>query len=175
MPHPAPVVVHKPSASPVTRNTPVEASGAATQVARGLITALDQRSKRRAPATADNIALVARWIDNEGGLWADNPLNTSAGSGSYPHQYTSGGQDTGIPVFPTMATGVEAAVTTLLSNQAYARILRVLRSGSASCSTSASAVIRSPWAAGHYDHDRSGFCAGRIVAPRRGQRHPRRG
>ncbi len=86
---------------------------------------LDRRARptiqTQSSATADNIALVARWIDNEGGLWADNPLNTSAGSGSYPHQYTSGGQDTGIPVFPTMATGVEAAVTTLLSNQAYAR------------------------------------------------------
>ena len=165
-PSSAPAAPQGRSVPPVKRPAFALAAGPAAQVARSLIFALDQRSNRRVPATADNVALVARWIDNEGGLWANNPLNTSAGSASYPHQYTSGGQDTGIPIFPTMETGVEAAAATLLSNRAYAHILRVLRSGSAPCSAFASAVIRSPWASGHYDHDRSGFCAGRISATR---------
>jgi hypothetical protein len=173
--HPPPVAASGQSPVPVTRTAPAQVSGPAAQVARSLISAIGQRSKLRLPASADNIALLARWIDNEGGLWADNPLNTSAGSASYPHQFTAGGQDTGIPIFPTMATGVEAATATLLSNHAYARILRVLRSGSAPCAAFAAAVIRSPWASGHYDHDRSGFCSGRIVATSHGQRHRRRG
>lgn len=104
------------------------------------------------PATADNLSLLERWMANEGGLWADNPLNTSLHSGEYPHQITTGGQDTGIPIFPNMATGIAATATTLLS---YPSILRVLRSGRASCVTFAKAVIRSPWASSHYPHDGS--------------------
>jgi hypothetical protein len=138
-------------------------------VAVSLISAINQKSggKEAIPITADNVALLARWMANEGGLWADNPLNTSASSAAYPHQHTASGQDTGIPIFSSMAVGVEAAATTLLSNQSYARILRVLRSGRASCLTFATAVVRSPWASGHYGRDPSGFCSGRITPHRR--------
>ncbi|MDR3650304.1 MAG: hypothetical protein P4L20_14505 [Acidimicrobiales bacterium] len=124
------------------------------------------------PDTADNIGLLGRWMANEGGLWADNPLNTSLDAGSYPHQFTASGQDTGIPIFPDLAAGVAATATTLLSNPSYSRILHVLRSGSASCIAFARVVIQSPWASGHYDHDPVGFCSGSIVPARRGhQRH----
>jgi hypothetical protein len=134
---------------------------------------LEARGKVKIPPSADNVALLGRWMANEGGLWANNPLNTSLDSAANPHQRTSGGTDTGIPIFSSMNSGVEAAATTLLSNPSYARILRVLRSGKASCLAFATAVVRSPWASGHYDHDPSGFCSGRIVAVHRGHRHRR--
>ncbi len=147
--------------------------GAGTsRAAAGLIRAIDQQSGSRGaiPDTADNVELLGRWMDNEGGLWADNPLNTSLHAGSYPHQFTSGGQDTGIPIFPSLATGLAATATTLLSNPSYARILKVLGSGSASCISFARAVIQSPWAAGHYDYNPAGFCSGSITPVRRGRK-----
>jgi hypothetical protein len=123
--------------------------------------------------TADNIRLLGRWMANEGGLWANNPLNTSADAAAYPHQRTASGQDTGIPIFSSMPLGVQATVATLLSSGSYAHILRVLRSGSSSCLSFATAVVRSPWASGQYGHHPSGFCSGRIVPVREGQRHHR--
>jgi hypothetical protein len=160
-----------PAASPVM----APASSETARVAVDLISAinLQARGKVKIPPSAQNVALLGRWMANEGGLWANNPLNTSMGSGANPHQRTSGGADTGIPVFSTMNSGVEATATTLLSNPSYARILRVLRSGRASCLAFATAVVRSPWASGHYDHDPSGFCSGRIVARQRGHGHRR--
>lgn len=127
------------------------------------------------PGTANNINLVTRWVANEGGLWANNPLNTSHGSAAYPHQFTTSGQDTGIPIFPTLSSGIAATAATLLSNPSYGRVLRLLRSGAASCVSFARAVIRSPWASGHYGHDPVGFCSGRIVPVRRGHRRHRPG
>jgi hypothetical protein len=140
-----------------------------------LIAAINQKSAGRVaiPVTGDNITLLGRWMANEGGLWADNPLNTSEGSAAYPHQRTASGQDTGIPIFSSMSVGIAATAVTLLSNPSYARILRVLRSGSASCLTFATAVVRSPWASGHYGHDPSGFCSGRITPHRRAHRRHR--
>ncbi len=140
-----------------------------------LISEIDRIENRNGaiPVTADNVSLLERWMANEGGLWANNPLNTSVNAAEYPHQRTANGQDTGIPIFSNMSTGIQATAATLLSNPSYARILRVLRSGSSSCQAFATAVIRSPWASGHYGHDPSGFCSGRIVAVRRGQRHHR--
>jgi hypothetical protein len=119
--------------------------------------------------TSDNIVLLGRWMANEGGLWADNPLNTSLDSASYPHQYTASGQNTGIPIFPSLSAGVAATAMTLLGNPKYGRILKVLSSGEATCIAFARTVIQSPWASGHYDHDPSGFCSGKIVPPRRGR------
>jgi hypothetical protein len=131
---------------------------------------LSSRGRYKAPVTATNISLLTRWMANEGGLWANNPLNTSHGSATYPHQITTSGQDTGIPIFPTLASGVAATAATLLSNPSYARVLRLLGSGKASCVSFARAVIRSPWASGHYGHDPAGFCSGRIVPVRRTHR-----
>jgi len=147
-------------------------------VAAALIVAVDQQSggTQRIPVTADNVSLLGRWMGNEGGLWADNPLNTSLGASGNPHQFTASGQDTGIPIFPTMAAGVKATAATLLSNPSYARILAVLRRGTASCTTFATAVVRSPWASSHYGHSAAGFCSGNL-APRpgrAGRRHHRR-
>ena len=146
-------------------------------VAAQLIGAINQQAKRQGPIpeTADNVSLLGRWMANEGGLWADNPLNTSLGAASYPHQYTASGQDTGIPIFSNLSSGLAATATTLLSNPSYARILKVLRSGKASCLQFAKAVIQSPWASGHYDHNPAGFCEGRIVPAHRGHkpRHAR--
>jgi hypothetical protein len=149
-------------------------SAPASRVAAQLIGAINLQSGLRGaiPETVDNIGLLGRWMANEGGLWADNPLNTSLHSGSYPHQFTGGGQDTGIPIFPDLAVGLAATATTLLSNPSYSRILSVLRSGTASCITFARVVIQSPWASGHYDHDPAGFCSGTIAPVGRGhQRH----
>ena len=149
-------------------------SAQASRAAAQLIGAINLQSGLRGaiPDTADNIGLLGRWMANEGGLWADNPLNTSLDSGSYPHQFTASGQDTGIPIFPDLAAGLAATATTLLSNPSYSRILSVLRSGSASCIAFARVVIQSPWASGHYDHDPAGFCSGTIVPVGRGhQRH----
>lgn len=131
-----------------------------SQVAQDLIAAIDAQSKGAwaIAATADNLSLVESWMANEGGLWADNPLNTSLDAGRYPHQITTGGQDTGIPIFPGIALGVEATATTLLSNGAYAGILAVLGQGDAPCDAFARAVIDSPWAASHYGHDPARFC-----------------
>lgn len=148
----------------------------AAQVAAALIASVDQQAHgtRSIPVTPDNVSLVGRWIVNEGGLPADNPLNTSHGAGGYPHQFTTSGQDTGIPIFPTMAVGVAADAATLLSNPRYARILHVLAGGKASCMTFATAVIRSPWASGHYGHNALGFCTGDMTPKRvRGHRHRR--
>ena len=142
-------------------------SAEADRVAVQLIAALNLQGRGggRVPATGDNVALLARWMTNEGGLWADNPLNTSLDAGDYPHQFSSGGQDTGIPIFPTMAAGVRATATTLLSNAAYSRIVRLLRNGAAPCLSFAKAVIASPWASSHYGYDTSRFCAGAVPAP----------
>jgi len=143
------------------------------QVAAGLIGAINQRSGRQGaiPKTADNLGLLGRWMANEGGLWADNPLNTSLDSAAYPHQFTSSGQDTGIPIFPDLSVGLSATAMTILSNPAYSQILKVLRSGRASCMAFARVVIQSPWASGHYDHDPTGFCTGQIVPVLRGRQH----
>jgi len=150
-----------------------EPAGAA-QVAAALIVAVDRQSIGRAsiPVTRDNVTLLERWMANEGGLWADNPLNTSLGAQGHAHQVTTGGQDTGIPIFPTMSAGIEATATTLVSNPSYAHILAVLGRGTASCLAFATAVIRSPWASGHYYHDPSGFCSGQVTS-RRGSGHRR--
>jgi hypothetical protein len=153
-----PVAVPRARAVPA----PLGASGSVDQVASALISTIDQRAvgKGAIPVTADTVALLARWIVNEGGLWADNPLNTSLDSGQYPHEITSGGQDTGIPIFPTLAAGLTATATTLLSNASYGRILRLLRAGRASCVSFARAVIASPWASSHYGRDVGRFCSG---------------
>jgi hypothetical protein len=95
---------------------------------------------------------------NEGGLWANNPLNTSLNSARYAQQIARGGQNTGIPIYPTMAVGIRETAKTLLGNHAYARILSVLRSGVAPCVAFAAAVIHSPWAASHYGHNPARFC-----------------
>ena len=131
---------------------------------------LNSNGKYSIPVTANNISLLTRWMANEGGLWANNPLNTSHGSAAYPHQVTTSGQDTGIPIFPSLSSGIAATAATLLSNPSYERILRLLGSGKASCVSFARAVIRSPWASGHYGHDPVGFCSGRIAPVRPGHR-----
>jgi hypothetical protein len=150
-------------------------SAETARVAVDLISAMNSEAggKLKIPGSDDNVALLGRWMANEGGLWANNPLNTSLGSAANPHQRTSGGADTGIPIFSSMSMGVESAAATLLSNPSYARIVRVLRSGKASCLAFATAVVRSPWASGHYDHDPSGFCSGRIVPRERSHGHRR--
>ncbi len=154
-----------------TSQSPVAVPGSSgeAQVAAFLIAAINQQANRQGaiPVTANNIGLLPRWMANEGGLWANNPLNTSHGSAAYPHQFTTSGQDTGILIFPTLSSGIAATAATLLSNPSYARVLRVLRSGTASCVSFARAVIQSPWASGHYSHDPAGFCSGRIVPVRR--------
>ena len=188
LPVPKPAPVAAPAKPPASRPAPPPPGSAplvaapestqAAQVAAALIASVDQQSHgtRSIPATPDNVGLVARWIMNEGGLRADNPLNTSHGAGGYPHQVTAGGQDTGIPIFPTMAVGVAADAATLLSNPRYARILHVLAGGKASCMAFATAVIRSPWASGHYGHNPLGFCTGNMTPKKvRGHRHRRAG
>lgn len=178
-PTPPPVasVAPAPSLPPSTKRAsastgPLREPAGAAQVAAALIVAVDQQSKGRAsiPVTRDNVTLLERWMANEGGLWADNPLNTSLGAQGYAHQVTTGGQDTGIPIFPTMSAGIKATATTLVSNPSYAHILAVLGRGTASCLAFATAVIRSPWASGHYYHDPSGFCSGQVTS-RRGSGH----
>jgi len=131
-----------------------------TQVAADLLVAVDTQShgSYTIGATTANISLMVAWMNNEGGLWADNPLNTSLDSANYPHQFTTAGQDTGIPIFPTIQTGIDATATTLLSNNAYTPILTVLNGGTGSCVAFARAVIQSPWAASHYGSDTSRFC-----------------
>jgi hypothetical protein len=143
-----------------------QGSTLSAQVATELVRAVNQQSHRTEalPVTANNVSLLESWIRNEGGLWADNPLNTSLDSAAYPHQFTTSGQDTGIPIFPNLAAGLAATATTLLSNPSYARILQVLKSGKGSCVSFATAVIQSPWASGHYGNDPARFCSG-IVAP----------
>jgi len=168
-----------PSPTPRQRTVPVAVTGqvptGVAQVATGLIGAINRQSNGSSaiPMTADNVSLLDRWMANEGGLWANNPLNTSLDSVAYPHQFTRNGQDTGIPIFPDMSSGIAATATSLESNPSYARILRVLQRGSASCVSFAKSVIRSPWASGHYGHDPAGFCSGRIVPARlhRGPNH----
>jgi hypothetical protein len=134
------------------------------QVAQDLIAAVDAQSKGvyAIAATPDNITLVESWMANEGGLWADNPLNTSLDAGRYRHEITTSGDNTGIPIFPDIEIGVNATATTLLNNHAYAGILDVLRQGNASCSAFARAVIDSPWAASHYGHDPGRFCGAAV-------------
>jgi hypothetical protein len=121
------------------------------------------------PNSANNVALLATWMANEGGLWANNPLNTDLGAGQYPHQFSSGGQDTGTPIYPSMHVGVVNAAATLLGNPAYAQIVARLSQGSAPCLSFANAVIHSPWAASHYGYDTSRFCSAtpsQAVVPR---------
>jgi hypothetical protein len=136
-------------------------SAVAGQFAVGLIVALDTRADGayRIAATPATTGLIESWMANEGGLWADNPLNTSLDARRYPHQFTSAGIDTGIPIYPSLRVGIDDTATTLLGNPAYGRILAVLNGRSATCVAFASAVIESPWAAGHYGHDRAAFCS----------------
>jgi hypothetical protein len=168
-----------PSNPPAISAAPTVAPGggtAAAGVARELIASINSISggKYRIPVTADNVALLERWMANEGGLWADNPLNTSLDASEYAHQFTSGGENTGIPIFPTMAAGVAATAKTLLDNGVYAHILGELRPGDASCVAFATAVIHSPWAASHYGNNPGRFCEG-VIPPVRGiHKHHRR-
>jgi hypothetical protein len=129
-------------------------------VAVDLIHAIDTQSggHYRIATTPDNLTLLETWMDNEGGLWADNPLNTSLDALRYPHQITSSGVDTRIPIFPDIQIGVAATATTLLADASYAGILSVLSTGTASCDTFARVVMASPWAASHYGGDPSHFC-----------------
>ena len=147
--------------------SPAVALGATAQVAVGLIRAVNQQSSgtEGIPVTADNVSLLDRWMANEGGLWADNPLNTSLDSAAYPHEFTASGQDTGDPIFPSLSAGIAATAATLLSNPSYTRILTVLKSGRTSCLSFATAVIQSPWASSHYGYDTARFCSGIIVPP----------
>jgi hypothetical protein len=138
--------------------TPVWGVGSSevAQIAARLISAVDRQSRAAIPRTPDNLSFLERWMANEGGLWANNPLNTDLDAGRYPHQISTNGQDTGTPIFPSMAIGIEATATTLLR---YPTILGVLHSGDASCMSFALAVIRSPWAASHYGNNPSRFCS----------------
>jgi hypothetical protein len=147
---------------------PPPGTPALAQAAMALIRAIDGQSGGGRPvrATADNVTLLERWMANEGGLWANNPLNTSLDAGDYPHEFTASGQDTGQAIFPTMALGIAATATTLLSNPAYGQIVDLLRTGRASCLSFARAVIRSPWASSHYEYNTARFCGG-VPAPAR--------
>ncbi len=167
----------RPSATVRAVPSPAVGQGANAQVAAGLIRAVNQQSNRTKtiPVSADNVSLLESWIGNEGGLWADNPLNTSLDSAAYPHQFTTSGQDTDIPIFPNMALGIAATARTLLSNPSYARILSVLKSGRAPCVSFATAVIQSPWASSHYGHDPARFCSGIVPPVRLHHRHHRSG
>lgn len=141
------------------------------QIASDLIAQIDTQGAGRVhvPDSATNIVLLARWMANEGGLWANNPLNTDLHAGQYPHQFSSSGQDTGTPIYPSMHVGVVNAAATLLGNSAYAPILKSLESRFASCLSFATAVIHSPWAASHYEYDTSRFCSAtpsQAVVPR---------
>ncbi len=179
---PSPAVTAQPATSSPPRSATARArggsappgTGAEASAARGLITAIDERSIPAVPMTADNVTLLERWMANEGGLWADNPLNTSLDAGRYPHEYTSTGGDTGEPIFPSMSVGLAATATTLLSNPSYGRIVALLRSGHPSCLSFARAVIRSPWASSHYEHNTARFCGSAAPAPPRRERHRKR-
>jgi len=135
------------------------------QVAADLIDAVDARSGGRETivVTPDNVALLETWMSNEGGLWADNPLNTSFDAARYPHQFTTLGVDTGIPIFPDIQVGIDATAATLLSDGAYAGILGVLSEGTATCGAFARAVMASPWAASHYGGDPAHFCGAPVL------------
>ena len=145
-------------ADPVTAFTAEPTTEA--QVAADIIGAVDARSGGRFAivATPDNVALLETWMNNEGGLWADNPLNTSLDAARYPDQFTTAGADTGIPIFPDIQIGIDATANTLLSGLGYADILAVLSDGTATCGAFARAVIASPWAASHYGGDPARFC-----------------
>jgi hypothetical protein len=138
--------------------------GTVAQVAQDLIVTINVQSKGAyaIAATPDNLTLFEAWMANEGGLWANNPLNTSLEAGRYPHQITTTGVNTGIPIFPDIQIGAEATATTLLSNHDYAVILSVLSRGNAPCTDFAQAVIQSPWASSHYGYDPSRFCGGSV-------------
>lgn len=115
---------------------------------------------------------------NEGGLWANNPLNSDLYADRYPHQF-NGSDDTGTPIYPSMSVGIQAAAETLVGNPAYAPILRALSSGHVACVTFAQAVVDSPWAASHYEYNTARFCSGQVPAlqlgPGHGGRHNGRG
>jgi hypothetical protein len=150
-----PSTAPKMAASELTAD-PTTEEGVATR----LIAAIDAGSGGRFSirATLDNIGLLDTWMDNEGGLWANNPLNTSMDAARYPDQITTSGQDTHIPIYPDIQIGIDATATTLLSNHAYSGILWMLNEGTAPCRAFASVVMASPWAASHYGNDASRFC-----------------
>ena len=152
-------------------------SARSSGVASALLVAIDKQLQRPKgiPPTSVNVALLDRWFAAEGGLWANNPLNTSLGSGAFPHEFTTDGQDTGIPVYPSLGTGITMTAMTLTGNPAYQPILRSLQTGHASCIAFANAVIRSPWASSHYHYDPVGFCTGAITPAVRGHSHHRHG
>jgi hypothetical protein len=161
-----------PSASDTSDAAVVADPSTESQVAQDLIVAIDTESHGayHIASTAGNVSLIDAWMTNEGGLWADNPLNTSLYAGRYPHQFTTTGDDTGIPIFPDIAIGIAATATTLLSNRVYADILDVLSQDSGDCAAFAHAVIDSPWASSHYGYDPARFCGvsaatGTVAAP----------
>ncbi|MGH9030038.1 MAG: hypothetical protein ACRDV4_10560 [Acidimicrobiales bacterium] len=132
-------------------------------MARSIISDVNALSgSSRIPVTAENLDLLEHWMANEGGLWANNPLNTSLDASRYPHQF-NGSQDTGIPIYPSITVGEEDTARTLVDNGAYAHILAALRKGTASCTAFGTAVENSPWASSHYAYDPSRFCGGPIT------------
>jgi hypothetical protein len=157
------------SSAPLVQGT----TGTAAGIASSIITEVNHLSggTYKIPVTSDNVGLLESWMANEGGLWANNPLNSDLNGSKYPHQF-NGSQDTGTPIYPSMAVGIESAAQTLLANPAYSRILASLSSGDVACSTFAEAVIESPWAASHYGYDASRFCSGAVptlVVPGQGR------
>lgn len=151
----APPTAPKMASSELTSDATTE-EGVATRLIAAIDAGSDGRFSIR--ATLDNIGLLDSWMDNEGGLWANNPLNTSLDAVRYPAQFTTTGEDTHIPIFPDIQIGIDATATTLLSNHAYSGILWTLSEGTAPCRAFASVVMASPWAASHYGDDASRFC-----------------
>lgn len=88
-----------------------------------------------APVTAANLAVLRAWHAAEGGSYANNPFNTT---------YPSGG----VKNYPTQAAGIDATIKTL-TQRYYTNLVAALRRGNDPIGA-ITALVNSPWAAGHY-------------------------
>lgn len=90
------------------------------------------------------VEFVQAWTVEEGAsAWANNPLNSSLKvKGSSP----LAGNPDGVQTYPSVLTGLNADVQTLLTNPAYAPVVAALRAGQVP--QAAAALQASPWCQG---------------------------
>lgn len=100
-----------------------------------------------APVTAENLAAINAWQRGEGGIYENNPFNTTLKSG---HQ-VGGTNSAGVRGYDSPQAGIDATVRTL-TNGFYPNILSAFRKGD-SAKAVLEAVADSPWGSGRVPLD----------------------
>jgi hypothetical protein len=112
-----------------------------------------------APATSNNINSITTWMQFEGGLNHNNPLNTTLdmkGSTTWNSE--------GVKTYPTLSEGTQATVETLTGNQSKSRgydaIVNALKKGNTPTSDVLQLVNSSSWGTKIHGGGTPGYGAG---------------